>query len=219
MPNPFLFNIIKQYNSPRSKAGRVWRVNLLIGEFCVGDRICLRDVKVESNAHVVAPVFATIKQIQKEVKFEELEFIDCAVEGDIVSINLKDCVCEGKKVKKSDVYVNKSTIGIGALDEVRYINELTLTFAYDERVDLLRIGQEVFLLWFGRFLSVRIKKIDTPKILGNSIVVSIVFSLNGKYKIALPLETALAPYCDTFIVNINVTLSPQPSLIVILECI
>lgn len=213
MTESILFSVLRQFNSPRSKAGRVWRINLISGELNIGSRICLRDVTISSNKRTAGPVFATIKQMQKEVGYNDVEFIDVARSGDLVSINLKDCVFGCGRIDKSEINIGKSTIGLAYKEEVQYLKDVVLNILHDDRVDLLRAGQEVSLLWLGNSLPSKIKAISSPQLSVNALHVKLELSLNGEQKIALPLARDLEPYCSKFIVKLNENLCSQPYLL------
>ena len=162
IPDNLLFSIIKEFPLPNTKAGKVWRIHILNGELNVNDKITITSVTVKgypgSEFHNIE---ATVKSIHEEFDAAEgvLETVS-ARKGSIVTINLKACYVVGKRINKKDIEVTKQSIGLAFREKFTQRDKFYIYFADAEKAfDVIRVGQDVLLLWFGKRITAKIMEI------------------------------------------------------------
>jgi hypothetical protein len=162
-PDNLLFSFVKEIPTPGTKAGKVWRVHINNGSLNVNDRIIITSVMVGGYMYSgLRNIEVTIKSIHEEFDIAEgvLE-ANTAYMGSIVSINLKNCYADGKRINKRDIKVTKQSIGLSIYDTFNQHHSFYVRFANAEKAfDVIREGQEVLLLWFGKRIAANIVKIS-----------------------------------------------------------
>ena len=161
-PNNLLFSIDKEIPNPRSQAGKVWRVNVKNGCLKVDDKVKITSVSLKGHPKTsVFDVEATVKAIREELSvYEEDANTEVAYTGSIVTIDLKACYANGKKIDKGDIISTYQSYGISINEPVTLYDAFDIRFADIEKAfDVIREGQEVLLLWFGKRTPATITKI------------------------------------------------------------
>jgi len=163
VPENLLFSIIKEFPLPNTKAGKVWRVHIINGELNVNDRITITAVTVGGYPSAeFHDIEATVKAIHEELDAAEgiLE-TDSARKGSIVTINLKGCYVDGKRINKKDIAVTKQSIGLAFREKFTQCDKFYIRFADAEKAfDVIRVGQDILLLWFGKRVTAKIMEIS-----------------------------------------------------------
>ena len=160
-----LFYIVKEFRQTESMSGRIWRIKVVSGELRVGQKVRFFGVKVDGYA---TEVEAEVKGMRRDVGLtnEEVEF---ATESDIVTIDVKNCYAQGKKINKNDVFATKVTLGGDETVECDRAEEITLEL--DKSEDLIeklvtsvekskKRGYEASLLWFGNRVSIAVTDVE-----------------------------------------------------------
>ena len=186
-PDNLLFSIVKEIPAPKTKAGKVWRIHIVNGRLSVNDRITITSVIIKDYlGSEFFNIDATIKSIHEEFDVSEgsLE-AESAYKGSIVSINLKGCYADGKRIKKKDIEITKQSIGMAFDEKYTHRDKFYIRFINAEKAfDVIRVGQDILLLWFGKRISAKIMKISD--------------SIEGMYIQVLDNRTLAIPECRAF---------------------
>jgi len=160
--NNLLFSIDKEIAKPTSSAGKVWRVFVKSGVLRVGDKVKITSVNLDSQPKsALFDIEAEIKSIHEELDhIEGVKEIASAPKGGIVGIDIKNCYFGRKKINKKEISISKQSIGF--LSEEPYANHgvFYVRFSNAEKTfDLVDIGRNVILLWFGKMVAAKIYEI------------------------------------------------------------
>lgn len=166
MPDELLFCILKEFNKPRSMAGKVWRVKVLSGDLRVGDPIRLYCVNSPNRKSTFSKVDAVVKHVKREFDSglpgaEELNYH--AVAGDIVTINVSQCYIDDKKIDKNKIKVNRISIGASRGSAFTAHNRIKIRFPNSpEFIDKVEKSNShaSLLLWFGKGVAVSAEGVD-----------------------------------------------------------
>jgi hypothetical protein len=186
IPENLLFSIIKEIPTPNTKAGKVWRIHIINGRLNINDKITITSALVDGFPGLeFYNVEATVKSIHEEFDMSEgiLE-ADTACKDSIVTINLKSCYVDGKRINKKAIEITKQSIGIAFSEKFTQRDKFYIRFVDAEKaIDLIRVGQDVLLLWFGKRISAKIMGI------ADSIEGMYIRLLNNR-KLAIPEHLA-----------------------------
>ena len=148
-----LFSIVKEIPAPNSKAGKVWRIHIVNGKLRVNDKVVITAAVIDGflGSHYYN-VDATIKSIHEEFDPSEgIRETDTAHTGSIVTVNLKNCYVDGKRIQKKEIETTKQSIGLRSGEKFTQREAFYIRFVDAEKAfDIIRVGQEIMLLWFGK---------------------------------------------------------------------
>lgn len=157
-----LFSIDKEIAKPSSNVGKVWRIFIQGGILNVGDNIKITSVELEGQPKSVFDIEAEVKSIRGEhdVSIEGVKEIKVATKGSIVGIDVKNCYCNRKKIYKRDINITEQSIGCLSYEKFSYYDEFYIKFVDAEKAfDIVKVGQNVVLLWFGKSISAKVMEI------------------------------------------------------------
>ncbi len=159
IPQNTLVSVDKEIGKTRTQAGKVWRVAVRNGSIEVNDKIKLCDVSIDGMQGKY-DVIAEVRSIHAEYHVSEgIREVQRASKDELVTINLKNCYANGRRVDKSDIVTDKETTIYSANDETEKMNEFYIKLPnIDSEVDLMDVGQVVSLLWFGKRITSTIVK-------------------------------------------------------------
>lgn len=226
MTNELLFYFLREYNHTQTMAGKIWCIKLLAGQLCLNDEISLFGIDVVGDERFSGKVNAVIKNICKNGKFADKSDI-IANQGDIITIDLKHCYADGKKIDKRDIKMTKSSIGVSLnedcenmhtmnvrfKDEADFIEKLMLTLEKqkEKSLELKREfinGYQVSIVWFGKSISAYCTSINflhENYLSNNDIVAS--FKLRN-YTLPIPKSSNIRNMIEYIVIkepiNINV---------------
>ena len=186
-PENLLFSIDKEIARPRSQAGKVWRIHIRNGSLNVDDGIMLTEVNLKGRPRgETYNITAAVKSIHEELSVDEAQSeTQTAYRGSIVTVDLKSCYAEGRRIDKGDIMTTNSSIGLAEGEPVKLCDKLYIKFEDPEKaLPLVNEGQEIILLWFGKKVTADITAV--PDTL-DGIHVQLKY---GK-RIALPADPAL----------------------------
>lgn len=181
MSDKLLFYIIKEYRQTANMAGKIWRIKLVSGELKVGDEIRLFGVKT-ADTKEFCDVEAVVKSMRIDVGLTS-EDVEVATESDIITIDVKNCYANGKKINKNDILSTKITLGSNASVACEYAPSISIRLdKCEEFVEKLAVsieyskrrGYEASMLWFGNHVSIAVTDIE---IVDDGYVAT--FRLNG----------------------------------------
>ncbi len=158
-----LFSVDKEIASPRSNVGKVWRVHIRNGTLHVDDKIRLTSVSLEGRPRgETCDIEAAVKSIHEELDaLEGVADTDAAYTGGIVTIDLKGCTADGRRIDKKEIQITKQSYGLGQGETYRHHNTVTIRFSdIEQALEIVKLGQEVMLLWFGKGVPAKITGID-----------------------------------------------------------
>lgn len=157
IPQNLLVSVDKEIGKTRSRVGKVWRVVVRNGCIEVNDKIKLCRVSIDGmqGDH---DVIAEVKSIHAEHHFSEgVKENQIANKDELVSINIKNCYVDGKRIDKGDIHVGRETVIYAADEETRNLNEFYIRVPnMDSEIELFDVGQDIVLLWFGKRLTAKI---------------------------------------------------------------
>lgn len=168
--NNLLISFINEIPLPNTRAGKVWRIQIENGELNINDRITITSVSVLGYSRdELYSVDATIKAIHEELDISEgIIESSKAKTNSIVAINLKNCTVLGKRINKSDITITKQSIGLSSDEKYTMYSAFFIRFEnVYKALDIIREGQDILLLWFGKRITAKITYIPD--------------SLNGMY--------------------------------------
>ena len=154
-----MFSVDREFNTTKNKTGKVWRIHIWSGKINVGDKIQLTSVKIENKGKSeLYDIKATVKAIHTEFdSVEDTKEVECASLMDLVTIDLKDCTLNGRKLSKKEIFTTKQSIGFSEAEEIVKENEITIKLDDWEKVlEEIEIGEQVVLLWFGNRISANV---------------------------------------------------------------
>jgi len=195
MLNYLFFCFIKEYNNTKSMAGKIWKIKVLSGELHVDDKVSLFAVDYYWNNNKFNRVDAVIKHIKRDIVYNENDLYEIAKQGDIVTINLKQCYADGKKINKSEIAINNTSVGYGYNVVCKSINSLKIKFYdYSDFIIKLNISLEKSIIKQQKYLqeNIKVKKLNMP----TACVVSLLWF--GK---VVPIEVVDINYSDDFSTN------------------
>lgn len=157
IPQNTLVSIDKEIGKTRTNVGKVWRVVVRNGNIELNDKIKLCGVSV-GGIQGTYDVVADVKSIHAEYHPSEgIREVQIANKDELVSINIKNCYVNGRRVDKGDIQVNKETVIYSANEKTKKLNELYIRLPnIDFELELLEVGQDLVLLWFGKRLTAKI---------------------------------------------------------------
>lgn len=157
IPQNQLISVDKEIGKTRTNVGKVWRVVVRNGNLELNDKIKLCGVSIE-GIQGTYDVVADVKSIHAEYHPSEgIREVQIANKDELVSINLKNCYVNGRRIDKGDIQVNKETVIYASSEQTRRLNELYIRLPnIDLEIELLEVGQDVVLLWFGKRLTAKI---------------------------------------------------------------
>ena len=157
IPQNTLVSVDKEIGKTRTNVGKVWRVVVRNGSIEVNDKIKLCRVSIE-GMQGIHDVVAEVRSIHAEHHFSEgVKEIQIANKDELVSINLKNCYVNGRRVDKGDIQVDRETIIYSASEETRNISEFYIRIPnMEQALELFDVGQDIVLLWFGKRLTAKI---------------------------------------------------------------
>ena len=112
MADKLFFCVIKEYGQTGNMAGKVWHIKILSGSLSVGDRISLFCVDLPGQKCAFNKVEAVAKHIKRELD-PDAALYETALQGDIVTVNLKQCYLDGKKIDKKQITAKNVSAGCG----------------------------------------------------------------------------------------------------------
>ena len=160
--NDLMFSVDKDFNTTKNKVGKVWRIHIWSGRINVGDKITLTSVKLEGKSkNELYDIKATIKAIHTEFdSVEEVKEVEQASSMDLVTIDLKDCTLNGRKIAKKDIITTKQSIGFGENEEITKEDTITIKLDdWEKTLEEIDVGEQVVLLWFGNRVSANVVEI------------------------------------------------------------
>jgi hypothetical protein len=207
MENKLLFTFTHEFQKTKRMSGKIWKIRILSGELRIGDKICIYGVKPTND---VSSCFikAEIKSIFIETGVEnQTTSLQLANESDIVTIDLKNCYSDKKKINKNDIFIDKICFGVYCKEEICEYSDILLKLDQSENSDQIiskfhknesskkPVKSKVKVIWFGSKLEFTvIKAID------NTIYVSL-NHLNVEHSIFLPIDTSLKRYFSKIIIK------------------
>lgn len=160
-----LFYIVKEFRQTESMSGKIWRIKVVSGEIRVGQPVRLFGVKVFGEA---TEAEAVVKSMRRDVGLTNEE-VEVATESDIVTIDVKNCYSQGKKINKNDIFSTKVTLGGDETVTCDRADRITLEL--DKSEDFIeklvtsvekskKRGYEASLLWFGNRVSIAVTDVE-----------------------------------------------------------
>ncbi|MDR2600423.1 MAG: hypothetical protein LBC73_09125 [Oscillospiraceae bacterium] len=167
-----LFCIIKEFNTLYS--GKIFQVKILSGNMSVGEEICLYGVVVlghKGNSNKITAEVKQIRHLNSENDFEkDRKGSLFAEQGDIITINLKNCRHDGKRIDKSDFILSNVTLGVYLEAKCDFVDVINLKLLNHNKSNAKFIKKlndslerkdskkrfsacNVSLLWFGKKVS------------------------------------------------------------------
>lgn len=161
IPQNMLVSVDKEIGKTRTHVGKVWRVAVQNGSIGVNDKVKFCGVSVEGMQGIF-DVETEIKSIHAEYHVSEgVKEVDRAYKNDLVSINIKNCYVNGRRVDKSDIQTAHETVIYSANEATETFNEFFIRLPnFESDIDLIGEGQDLVLLWFGKRLTAKI--IEVP---------------------------------------------------------
>jgi len=164
-------------------SGKIWVIKLLYGSLSVGDKISFYCVDISNQIYTFNKVVAVVKHIKQNLGLEANDkFLETANQGDIISINLKECRVDGKKIDKRDIKIKKNSIGFGQsvicegfnLIKVKFVkcddfvnklkkpfdNKQELHIENNKNKNKLKTRLLLLLLWFGKIIPVTVVNVE-----------------------------------------------------------
>lgn len=157
IPQNTLVYVDKEIGITRTRAGKVWRVVVQNGSIGVDDKIKFCNVSI-AGMQGVYDVVAEVKSIHAEHHISEgIKEVQRANKGEIVSINIRNCYVNNRRIDKGDIKVNRETIIYSADEATEKLNEFYIRLPnIDLELKLLDIGQDVLIRWFGDRITAKI---------------------------------------------------------------
>lgn len=157
IPQNMLVSVDKEIGKTRTNVGKVWRVAVRNGSIEVNDKIKLCGVSIE-GIQGIYDVEAEVKSIHAEYHPSEgIREVKLANKDELVSINLRNCYVNGRRIDKGDIKVNKETVIYSASEQTVKMNQFYIRLPQiDTAIELLQVGQDIVLLWFGKRLTAKI---------------------------------------------------------------
>lgn len=157
IPQNMLVSVDKEIGKTRSHVGKVWRIAVRNGSVEVNDKIKLCRVAIEGMQGIY-DVTAEVRSIHAEHHFSEgVKEKQIANKDELVSINIRNCYVNGKRVDKGDIRVGRETVIYSANEETTNLNVFYIRVPnMDSEIELFDVGQDIVLLWFGKRLTAKI---------------------------------------------------------------
>lgn len=145
-------------------AGKIWRIKIVCGGIRAGDKIKLCGINLSDGKSALAEAEATVKSIRREIGLGSEECPEAA-SGDIVTVDLKHCYANGKKINKNDILSTKISIGVGEKEKCGYADRVRIRLSdageleekiaasLEKKSGASAKACEVSLLWFGNSVS------------------------------------------------------------------
>lgn len=157
IPRNTLVSVEKEIGKTRTHAGKVWRVEVQNGSIGVNDRIKFCGVSV-NGMQGIYDVEADVKSIHAEYHISEgLKEVQRAHKNELVSINIRNCYVNGRRIKKGDIQTGRETVIYSADDATENMNEFYIrlpNIAFE--IELIDVGQDLALLWFGKRITAKV---------------------------------------------------------------
>ena len=159
IPQNTLVSIDKEIGKTRTRVGKVWRVYVRNGSVGINDKIKFCGVTIEGMPGLY-DVQAEVRSIHAEYHVSEgVKEIDRAYKDDLVTINIRNCYVNGRRVDKGDIQVDRETVIYSANEATEPMNEFYIRLPnIDSEIELMDVGQDVVLLWFGKRLTAKIMR-------------------------------------------------------------
>lgn len=157
IPQNTLVSVDKEIGKTRTRVGKVWRVYVRNGSIGINDKIKFCGVAIEGMPGLY-DVQAEVRSIHAEYHVSEgVKEVDRAYKDDLVTINIKNCYVNGRRVDKGDIQVDRETVIYSANESTELMNEFYIRFPnIDSEIELMDVGQDVVILWFGKRLTAKI---------------------------------------------------------------
>ena len=156
-----LFYVDRNYMQSSQYTGKSWRIKVIKGSLERNQKILLSPIVIQKNFFSVT---ATIKSIRADLEGDErIQFIDKAIEGDFVGIDLVDIYCNKKKIDKRDMDTVCTTCGFSVDTQFSFSDEFMFMVGV-KYLEKLSVNRQMDLLWFGRAVTFEIvSRKSTPE--------------------------------------------------------
>jgi len=205
---------MKEYNNTNNMSGKIWLVRVLSGKIQVDDKISICGTILKGSVQQWRA-----NAVVKEIRRDNVT-VDMANPGDFVTLNLKQCQIDGRRIPKSEILSQKTSLGIGYDVECNNISQIKIHFVDDDsfydrlenslnrlqkKRGLLRAtGYQVSLLWFGQSTVAHAVSVDLlPDF---SYVVT--FRLHNDHYLPIPNSNELRKYVTKIIVKDRIVFKP-----------
>jgi hypothetical protein len=165
-PDNLLFSVDREILTPRSGAGKVWRILLRNGNLKVDDKIKITSVNLAGYPKkTLFNIEAKVKSIHEEFSYKKKNMDSNIGKGSIATIDLQSCYIDGEKIEKRRIQsidkkmiqITRQSIGISSHEVLSGYNNLFVYF--EDNCDIvydLRKGQHILLYWFGKRIFAKI---------------------------------------------------------------
>ena len=159
-----VFSVKKEIPTPKSGAGKIWKIIVENGTLGIGDRIRLVNVSLADGDGSQTFAEANVKNLIVETSLatdEDEDDMTSARRGQSASIDLRYCHADGKKIQKKSIRTSAFTVGFGENVAYSLFDELFIRFRNAEDVLTARSEkQEVILYYFGKPIPVNITELS-----------------------------------------------------------
>lgn len=196
-----LFYVDRNFMQSSQYTGKSWRIKIIKGTLKKGQKIFLSPVVIQKEYFSVT---ATIKSIRADLESDEgIQYIDSALEGDFVGIDLCDIYFNRRRIDKHDMDTVCTTCGFPINSRFSFSDEFTfiVSFQYLEKLD---VDRQMDILWFGRAITfVIVSRESKPE------GIWVHAKLMNKY-LAMPLDENGRYIIDCFIIKYDHNLNLDP---------